>query len=86
MELKLIERRPNLKSEEGYPMQKQEDKQVAIDKENIDYMHPHGKPTAQESKKTEEELVQEQKSVQKAIDEADGHHMCSDACQRHHRV
>lgn len=58
----------------------------AIDEDSIDYMHPHGKPVTNERKKSEEERVQEQRSVRKAIDEADGHHLCSDACQRHHKV
>jgi hypothetical protein len=67
-------------------MQTQEEKQITIDKDNIDYMHPDGKPVSQACKKTEEELVQEQKSVQRAINEADGHHICSAGCQQHHKV
>jgi hypothetical protein len=67
-------------------MQKQQTQQGTIDKDDIDYMHPNGKPITQECQKTEEELVKEQKSVQKSIDEADGHHICSDSCQRHHKV
>lgn len=54
--------------------------------EEIDYLHPSGKPTTIEKPKTQEELSRENQSVQKSIDDADGHHMCSDNCQRHHKV
>lgn len=55
--------------------------------ENIDYLHPDGKPAAPAKKlKSAEEKAEAQKSVQKSIDEADGHHMCSSECQSHHDV
>lgn len=54
--------------------------------EEIDYLHPSGKPTMIEKQKTQEDLSKEFQSVQKSIDDADGHHMCSDNCQSHHKI
>ena len=57
--------------------------------EEIDYMHPDGKPTAADKvteKLSVEEKVQDLKSTRTALEEADGHHLCSDKCQTHHAV
>jgi hypothetical protein len=54
--------------------------------ENVDYLHPDGKPANPSKLKTEEEYAIAEKSVQKSIDEADGHHMCTPDCQKHHDV
>ncbi len=55
------------------------------EEENVDYLHPDGKP-ADSEKKTEDEYAIKRKSRQTSIDEADGHHMCSAECQKHHLV
>ncbi len=65
------------------PEIKDEDK---LDETNVDYLHPDGKPATWKKVKTEEEYAIAEKSVQKSIDEADGHHMCSSECQKHHLV
>jgi hypothetical protein len=57
--------------------------------EEIDYMHPDGKPTAADKvmeNPSIEEKVEDLKSTQKALEEADGHHVCTDKCQEHHAV
>ena len=55
--------------------------------DDIDYLHPDGKPAAPAKKiKTEEEYAIAEKSTEKSIAEADGHHMCSKDCQQHHQV
>jgi hypothetical protein len=59
---------------------------AVVDEDNVDYLHPDGKPATSEKVKTVEEYAIGEKSVQKSIDEADGHHMCSDECQKHHLV
>jgi hypothetical protein len=51
----------------------------------IDYLHPNGKPAVQEEPKSQEEIALESASRQKSIDEADGHHMCSDRCKLEHK-
>lgn len=57
------------------------------EQEDIDYLHPDGKPAAPAKKtKSEEEYALAEKSVEKSIAEADGHHMCSPECQKHHQV
>lgn len=57
----------------------------------IDYMHPHGKPKsepviADETHTPIEQKIKDARSVQKSIEEADGHHVCSKNCQKHHSV
>jgi hypothetical protein len=55
--------------------------------ENIDYMHPHGKPkTLVEDEQSFEAALREKQASKRQLDEADGHHMCHNACQKHHRV
>jgi len=58
--------------------------------DEIDYLHPDGKPNVEgEGRKAEfdaEEVAQEQVQRNKAIEEADGHHVCSETCQAHHKV
>lgn len=55
--------------------------------ENIDYLHPDGKPaTPPKEEKSEEERALNEKSSDKQIAEADGHHICSADCQKHHAV
>ncbi|HEY9731266.1 MAG TPA: hypothetical protein V6C89_05105 [Drouetiella sp.] len=57
------------------------------DQADIDYLHPDGKPAATTKKtKSEEEYALAEKSTEKSIAEADGHHMCSSECQKHHQV
>jgi len=54
------------------------------DKDKIDYLHPDGKPkpTAEQTKINEEEL---QKPVSRtALQEADGHHVCTESCLGKH--
>jgi len=62
-----------------------------IDENDIDYLHPDGKPeqnkdTGKEVKKSIEEQLEDVRTVQQSIDEADGHHVCSSKCQTHHKV
>ncbi|HEY9679881.1 MAG TPA: hypothetical protein V6C76_17895 [Drouetiella sp.] len=53
---------------------------------DIDYLHPDGKPENAKKLKSAEEYAIAEKQMQKSIDEADGHHMCSTECQKHHKV
>jgi cytochrome c5 len=62
-----------------------------INRNEIDYLHPHGKPemgseTIDEKDRPIEEKMRESRTSQKAIEEADGHHVCSQKCQKHHSV
>jgi hypothetical protein len=57
----------------------------------IDYLHPDGKPTsepaiADETDAPIEQKIKDARSIQKSIEEADGHHVCSNNCQKHHSV
>ncbi|MBI2810300.1 MAG: hypothetical protein HYX67_05690 [Candidatus Melainabacteria bacterium] len=55
--------------------------------DDIDYLHPDGKPATPAKKLTTvEEKATAEKSTEKSIAEADGHHICSDSCQKHHQV
>ncbi len=59
--------------------------------EEIDYLHPDGKPVS-ESKSTdgtifdERELEAASKREKNALVDADGHHMCSAECQHKHKT
>jgi hypothetical protein len=59
-------------------------------KKEIDYLHPDGKPTKQTDNRppvfNAEREAQENANRNKAIEEADGHHVCSSSCQSHHEV
>jgi hypothetical protein len=57
----------------------------------IDYMHPHGKPEMKpeaidEAFEPIEQKIKDARASQKSIEEADGHHVCSKKCQKHHSV
>jgi hypothetical protein len=57
--------------------------------QNIDYLHPHGKPMEEvqaDEEQTIEKQVESRKQTRRAIEEADGHHICATDCQRHHRI
>ncbi|MBS2001654.1 MAG: hypothetical protein U0103_02650 [Candidatus Obscuribacterales bacterium] len=56
------------------------------EEKDIDYLHPDGKPSTPVGKAHDEESALKEKSVEKSIAEADGHHMCSPDCQKHHQV
>jgi len=62
------------------------------DENDIDYLHPHGKPKTKaepepKSKKFDErELEQAAKNDRTAMIDADGHHICSPECQKVHKV
>jgi hypothetical protein len=50
--------------------------------QDIDYLHPDGKPAAPAQKQaSEEEAALAERDKDKAIAEVDGHHMCSPSCQ-----
>ena len=55
-------------------------KTIKTKAKQIDYLHPHGKPEiSEEQEKINEE--EKKKPVSKhALQEADGHHMCSERC------
>ncbi len=59
---------------------------------NIDYMHPDGKPMQDEEGEARNdqfdgrELEAEAKRQKNALLDADGHHICSPECQKHHRM
>ncbi len=57
------------------------------EEDDIDYLHPDGKPADGAKKlKTVEEKAIAESTQSKSIAEADGHHMCSPSCQKHHNV
>ncbi len=54
--------------------------------ENIDYMHPDGIPiVSEEQRRIDESQRKQLRPRTKSIDEADGHHMCSEQCRAKHR-
>jgi hypothetical protein len=57
--------------------------------EDIDYMHPDGKPPAikkpAEEKFDGRELEAASRREKRALIDADGHHICSSECQRKHK-
>lgn len=57
---------------------------------DIDYMHPDGKPERSNEDPEDgfdgRELEAESKRKRSAEIDADGHHMCSSTCQKHHRT
>jgi hypothetical protein len=54
---------------------------------DIDYLHPQGKPRSESKRRSfENELEEEQKNKKLALEEADGHHICSDECRRRHNL
>ncbi len=59
-------------------------------KKEIDYLHPDGKPKSEaEGVKavfSVEQWAEETAARNKAIEEVDGHHVCSKNCQAHHEV
>jgi len=63
-----------------------------IDENDIDYMHPNGKlemspeDAVAEANESIEEKLEDVRTTQQSIDEADGHHVCSSTCQLHHNV
>ncbi|MBS1956135.1 MAG: hypothetical protein JST89_18265 [Cyanobacteria bacterium SZAS-4] len=55
--------------------------------DDIDYLHPDGKPADGAKKlKTVEEKAIAESTKGKSIAEVDGHHMCSPGCQKQHAV
>jgi len=63
------------------------------EEENIDYLHPHGKPAPTEQPKKDEkvefdgrELEAESKRLRNAEIDTDGHHVCSRECQNKHKT
>lgn len=56
------------------------------EEKDIDYLHPDGKPSTPAGKAKDEGQAAQDKSIEKSIAEADGHHMCSSECQKHHQV
>jgi hypothetical protein len=50
----------------------------------IDYMHPHGVPQISEEQKKINEEEQKKPVSRQALEEADGHHMCTDQCLGKH--
>ena len=55
--------------------------------DDVDYLHPDGKPAAPaKNLNTVEEKAMAEQSKDKSIAEADGHHVCSPSCQKHHEV
>jgi cytochrome c5 len=59
------------------------------DSSGIDYLHPEGKPEEQspeDNQQSFEQQIDSERTAQRAQDETDGHHICSNTCQRHHEV
>jgi hypothetical protein len=50
----------------------------------IDYMHPNGVPPISEMQKKINQEEQKKPVSKQALEEADGHHMCSDECMKKH--
>jgi hypothetical protein len=51
--------------------------------EKIDYLHPDGKPQISEEQKRINKEEQKKPVSQQALQEADGHHVCTDECLGH---
>jgi hypothetical protein len=61
------------------------------DNDDIDYLHPHGKPASPKVDKQKHafdgrELEEDAKSKKNALIDADGHHICSPECQKRHKL
>jgi hypothetical protein len=52
----------------------------------IDYMHPNGVPPISEAQKKINKEEQKKPVSKQALDEADGHHICSDECRGKHSL
>jgi hypothetical protein len=50
----------------------------------IDYMHPNGVPSISEAQKKINKEEQKKPVSKQALDEADGHHICTDQCLGKH--
>ena len=51
----------------------------------IDYLHPDGVPQISEEQKKINAEAQKKPVSKQALEEADGHHMCSDSCLGKHK-
>lgn len=61
--------------------------EIEIDKEDktkVDYMHPEGKPVTTAKQKTEDRKEREKPVSRTAVEEVDGHHMCTEECLGQH--
>jgi hypothetical protein len=61
--------------------------EIEVDKENkdkVDYMHPEGKPETTPAKKAEDRKEREKPVSRTAVEEVDGHHMCTEECLGQH--
>jgi hypothetical protein len=60
--------------------------------EDIDYMHPQGKPNSRDGRSAPEkkfdgrELEAESKREKNSLIDTDGHHICSAECKKHRLV
>ncbi|HEY9712944.1 MAG TPA: hypothetical protein V6C72_05720 [Chroococcales cyanobacterium] len=52
--------------------------------DDIDYLHPDGKPRVSEQQKQVDKSEREKPVSEKSIEEADGHHMCTAQCRNRH--
>ena len=52
--------------------------------DDIDYLHPDGKPKVSDCQKKTDDAERLKPVSRASIDEADGHHMCSEGCRRRH--
>ncbi|MBS1992306.1 MAG: hypothetical protein JSS86_14805 [Cyanobacteria bacterium SZAS LIN-2] len=48
--------------------------------DKIDYLHPNGMPRISEEQKRINEEEQKKPVSKQALEEADGHHICTEAC------
>ena len=51
----------------------------------IDYLHPNGKPVVTEIERRLSQEEQKKPVSRQALEEADGHHICSERCRNKHR-
>jgi len=54
------------------------------DNKKIDYLHPNGVPKISEEQKKVNKEEQKKPVSRQALEEADGHHMCTDSCLGKH--
>ena len=52
--------------------------------EKIDYMHPNGKPAISDEQKKINKEEQNKPVTPQALEEADGHHVCTEECLGKH--
>lgn len=54
------------------------------EKTKVDYMHPEGKPVTSSKQKAEDRKERAKPVSNSAVQEADGHHMCTEECLGKH--